>query len=296
MTIAAYLASSPLLLLTFTFILGLLVGSFLNVVIYRYPLMLEADWRQQCHDFLDLPPPGQSSGAGAQPFPVFNLATPGSHCPKCHHAISALENVPVLSWLLQRGKCRHCSAPISLRYPAVEFATAMLSALVASQFGFGWPLLALLVFTWTLVALTMIDVDTQLLPDDLTLPLLWLGLAVNTAGWVTDLHSAVLGAMGGYLTLWCVYQGFKLLTGKEGMGYGDFKLLAALGAWLGWQALPQIILLSSFVGAVVGISLIVLRGQGRDVPIPFGPYLATAGFLSLLWGEQLNQLFFAFVG
>jgi leader peptidase (prepilin peptidase)/N-methyltransferase len=292
MTLAEYFASYPLVLLLFALVLGLLVGSFLNVVIYRYPLMMEQDWREQCHEFLELPPPDTKK----RHFAVFNLATPGSHCPKCNHAITAVENIPVLSWLVQRGKCRHCQAPISLRYPVIESVTGLLSLLVASHFGFEWVTLALLVFTWTLITLTMIDVDRQLLPDDLTLPLLWLGLAINSMGWLTDLESAVFGAMGGYMTLWCVYWGFKLLTGKEGMGYGDFKLLAALGAWLGWQSLPQIILLSSFVGAVVGISMMLLRGQGRDVPIPFGPYLASAGFLSLLWGEQLNRLFFSFMG
>jgi leader peptidase (prepilin peptidase) / N-methyltransferase len=291
MTIAEYLAASPALLLLFTFILGLLIGSFLNVVIYRYPKMLEADWQQQCHEFLELPP--QTS---QRHFTVFNLATPGSHCPNCNHAISALENIPVLSWLLQGGKCKHCRAPISRRYPVIETVTGLLSLLVVSQFGFSWLSLALLVFSWVLITLTMIDVDKQLLPDDLTLPLLWLGLLVNSLGWLTDLESAVFGAMAGYLKLWCVYWGFKLLTGKDGMGYGDFKLLAALGAWLGWQALPQIILLSSFVGALAGISMMLLRGHGRDVPIPFGPYLASAGFLALLWGEDLNRLFFAFMG
>ena len=292
MTLTEFFASYPLALLLFTFVLGLLIGSFLNVVIYRFPQMMEEDWRQQCHEFLELPLPESAK----RHFAVFNLATPGSHCPHCNHTLSPLENIPVFSWLLQRGKCKHCRAAISLRYPVIEMATALLSVLVVSHFGFNWAALALLVFTWILVALTMIDVDRQLLPDDLTLPLLWLGLLANSLGWITDLESAVFGAMAGYITLWCVYWGFKLLTGKDGMGYGDFKLLAALGAWLGWQSLPQIILLSSLVGALVGISMMLLRGQGRDVPIPFGPYLAGAGFLSLLWGEQLNRLFFAFMG
>lgn len=292
MTIAEFFATYPLVLLLFALILGLLIGSFLNVVIYRYPRMMEAEWREQCHEFLELPPPDNLK----RHFAVFNLATPGSHCPQCNHAISALENIPLLSWLLQGGKCRHCRARISLRYPLIELVTGLLSTLVVYYFGFTWLSLALLVFTWTLITLTMIDVDKQLLPDDLTLPLLWLGLLVNSLGLLTDLESAVFGAMGGYLTLWCVYWGFKLLTGKDGMGYGDFKLLAALGAWLGWQALPQIILLSSLVGAAVGISMMLLRGQGREVPIPFGPYLASAGFLSLLWGEGLNRIFFSFMG
>jgi leader peptidase (prepilin peptidase)/N-methyltransferase len=292
MTLAEFFASYPLALLLFTLILGLLIGSFLNVVIYRYPKMMEAEWREQCHEFLELPPPDNAQ----RHFAVFNLASPGSHCPQCNHAISALENIPVFSWLLQGGKCRHCSGRISPRYPIIELATGLLSTLVVYHFGFTWLSLALLVFTWTLITLTMIDVDRQLLPDDLTLPLLWLGLLINSMGLLTDLESAVFGAMGGYMTLWCVFWGFKLLTGKDGMGYGDFKLLGALGAWLGWQALPQIILLSSLVGAVVGISMMLLRGQGREVPIPFGPYLASAGFLSLLWGESLNRLFFSFMG
>lgn len=291
MTLTEFFASYPLALTLFTFILGLLIGSFLNVVIYRYPKMMQEDWRMQCHEFLELPP----DDTHKRHFAVFNLASPGSHCPHCNHAITALENIPVLSFLIQGGKCRHCQAPISIRYPIIEMVTALLSTLVVAYSGFGWLALALLVFTWTLIVLTMIDFDHQLLPDDLTMPLLWLGLLVNSMGWLTDLESAVFGAIGGYITLWSVYWGFKLLTGRDGMGYGDFKLLAALGAWLGWQALPQVILLSSFVGAIVGISLIVVRGQDRNIPIPFGPYLASAGFIALLWGEQLTDLFVAIV-
>ena len=287
-----FFAAWPPALYVCGFLLGLVVGSFLNVVIYRYPLMMQADWRQQCHEFLELPPPD----TGKSQFSVFNLASPGSHCPQCKHAIGALENIPVLSYLLQGGKCRHCAARISPRYPVMELVTALLSVLVVSYAGFTWLALALLIFTWTLVVLTMIDFDHQLLPDDLTFPLLWLGLLVNSQGWLVDLQSAVFGAIGGYMILWSVYWGFKLLTGKEGMGYGDFKLLAALGAWLGWQALPQIILLSSCVGAVVGIGLMLLRGQDRSTPIPFGPYLAAAGFISLIWGEQLTDTFFRVFG
>ena len=287
-----FFATFPLLLLLFTLLLGLVVGSFLNVVIYRYPLMMQADWRQQCHEFLSLP----TAAPDQTHFKVFNLAAPGSHCPQCKHPISALQNIPLLSYAIQGGKCRHCSVRIPLRYPAVELLVALLSVFVVYQYGFTWLSLALLVFTWFLVVLTMIDFDHQLLPDDLTLPLLWLGLLVNSQGMLTDLESAVFGAIGGYLVLWCVYWGFKLLTGKEGMGYGDFKLLAALGAWMGWQALPQIILLSSLVGAVVGIVLIVLRRQDRSTPIPFGPYLAGAGFINLLWGDGLTSLFFSVIG
>jgi len=292
MTYSEYFAGNPWVLALLALVFGLLVGSFLNVVIYRLPLMMQREWRAQCHDFLEL----EDKSAPEAHFPVFNLAKPDSHCPHCKHAISAVENLPVLSWLLQHGKCRHCAAPISIRYPLIESVTGLLSFLIASQFGFTWLTLALLVFTWALIALTMIDVDHQLLPDDITLPLLWLGLLVNTQGWLTTLDSAVWGAIGGYLILWGIYWAFKLLTGKEGMGYGDFKLLAALGAWLGWQALPQIILLSSLVGAVVGITLIMVQGRDKNVPIPFGPYLASAGMLALLWGDHITLLFFNWFG
>jgi leader peptidase (prepilin peptidase) / N-methyltransferase len=291
MMLADFFASYPLALTLFTFVTGLVIGSFLNVVIYRYPLMMQLDWRKQCHEFLELQEPVPDKPH----FNVFNLAAPGSHCPQCNHAISVAENIPVISYLIQGGKCRHCQSHIPVRYPAIELLTAFLSTLVVALYGFEWLALALLLFTWILVVLTVIDLDHQLLPDDITLPLLWLGLIVNSMGWLTNLESAVFGAIGGYLTLWCVYWGFKLLTGKEGMGYGDFKLLAALGAWLGWQALPQIILLSSFVGALVGLGLILFRGRDRNIPIPFGPYLASAGFLSLLWGEELTTLFLSLV-
>jgi leader peptidase (prepilin peptidase)/N-methyltransferase len=291
MTFAEFFAGNPVLLLIYAYLIGLLVGSFLNVVIYRLPLMMERDWRAQCHEFLEMPAPDAKSSG----FAVFNLAKPGSHCPHCKHAIGALENIPVLSYLLQGGKCKHCKAPISPRYPILECVTATLSCTVVAYYGFSWLTLALLFFTWTLIALTMIDVDHQLLPDDLTLPLLWLGLLVNTQGSLVPLQDAVFGAIGGYMVLWSIYWAFKLLTGKEGMGFGDFKLLAALGAWLGWKALPQIILLSSLVGAVVGIALMVFKSRGRDVPIPFGPYLASAGFLALLWGDEISSKVFGFL-
>ena len=289
---AEVFASHPGLLLVSAGVIGLLVGSFLNVVIYRLPLMMDRDWRLQCHEFLELPPPP----AASDEFAVFNLSKPDSHCPHCKHRIGALENIPVFSWLWQQGKCKHCKAPISLRYPVMELITAILTCTVVASFGVTWLTLALLVFTWTLIALTMIDVDHQLLPDDLTLPLLWLGLLINSRSLLVPLNEAVLGAAGGYLVLWSVYWAFKLLTGKEGMGFGDFKLLAALGAWLGWQALPLIILLSSLVGAVVGICLILFKGHGREVPIPFGPYLASAGFLALLWGPALTGKLYSLLG
>ena len=288
MTIAGFLASSPVLLLALAFILGLIVGSFLNVVIYRLPLMMERDWRAQCHEFLELPAPVSEGFASGK----FNLSQPGSHCPHCKHAIGASENIPVISYILQRGKCIHCNSPISPRYPILETVTGLFSLLTVASFGLSWLTLALLIFTWTLIVLTMIDLDRQLLPDDITLPLLWLGLLVNSQGLLTSLQNAVWGEVAGYLILWSIYWIFKLLTGKEGMGYGDFKLLAALGAWLGWQALPQIILLSSLVGVIVGVSMIVLKGRDKNIPIPFGPYLASAGFIALLWGDKLSALVF----
>jgi len=291
MSYPEFFAANALALPLLTLLLGLLVGSFLNVVIYRLPLMLQREWREQCQEFLALEDPP----VPAPHFVLFNLSRPGSHCPQCRHALSAGENIPVLSWLLQRGKCRHCTAPISPRYPLLEIATALLSCLIASRFGFSWLTLALLPFTWTLIVLAMIDFDHQLLPDDLTLPLLWGGLLVNTQGWLSTLESAVWGAIAGYLALWTIYWLFKLLTGREGMGYGDFKLLAALGAWLGWQALPQIILLSSLVGAVTGIALMLAKGHARDMPIPFGPFLAGAGLLALLLGPDLTLLFFGWL-
>ncbi|CAH1747301.1 Leader peptidase / N-methyltransferase [Thauera humireducens] len=261
-------------------LLGLFVGSFLNVVIHRLPRMMERDWHVQAAEL---------RGEEVQPTERFNLATPRSRCPHCGHLIGALENIPVLSYLVLRGRCGHCGARISLRYPIVEAFTALLSGYAAWHFGFGLAAAGALLFIWTMVALAFIDIDTQLLPDDLTLPLLWLGLLFNLGDTFSDLPSAVIGAMAGYLALWSVYWLFKLVTGKEGMGYGDFKLLAAIGAWLGWSLLPLTILLSSLVGAVVGITLIVLARHGRNVPIPFGPYLAAAGIIALFWGETLTS-------
>lgn len=261
-------------------VIGLLVGSFLNVVIYRLPKMMDNDWRCQCAEL---------RGEQAPEYEALSLAVPRSRCPECAHPISALENIPLASWLALRGKCSACHARISPRYPVVEALTGLLSALATAHFGMTWAAAGALVLIWCLIALTFIDFDTQLLPDSITLPLLWLGLLFNLFGAYTDLQSAVVGAIVGYLSLWSVYWSFKLLTGKEGMGYGDFKLLAALGAWLGWQILPLTILLSSLVGALTGIALIVLAKRGRNVPIPFGPYLATAGLIALFWGKELTQ-------
>jgi len=263
-------------------VFGLAIGSFLNVVIHRLPRMMENEWRAQCAELegKELPDTGR-----------YNLLAPRSRCPFCETPIRARDNIPVLSWLLLGGKCAACKARISPRYPIVEALTACLSALVAWKFGFGWTAGCALVLTWTLIALVFIDADTTLLPDDLTLPLLWLGLLANLLGLVPGviLRDAVLGAVAGYLVLWAVYWAFKLATGKEGMGYGDFKLLAALGAWMGWKALLPIVLLSSVVGAIVGIALIVLARRGREIPIPFGPYLATAGFIVFIIGPRATD-------
>ena len=260
--------------------LGLMVGSFLNVVIHRLPKMMELGWQQQCAELR-----GEEPAAA----PTYNLVVPRSACPHCNHAISAWENIPVVSYLLLRGKCKGCGAAISPRYPVIEAVSGILCGFAAWHFGFGWAAAGALLLIWSLLALTAIDFDTQLLPDDITLPLLWAGLLFNLSGTFTDLHGAVLGAIFGYLALWCVYWLFKLATGKEGMGYGDFKLLAALGAWMGWQMLPLIIMLSSIVGAVVGITLIVAAKHGRNIPIPFGPYLAGGGLIALFWGQTLTQ-------
>jgi leader peptidase (prepilin peptidase) / N-methyltransferase len=262
---------------------GLLIGSFLNVVIYRLPRMMEQEWEQEARAVLD-----QAAPAAA---PRFDLWWPPSACPQCGRSIRAHENIPVLSYLLLRGRCPGCGQPISWQYPLVEILTAVLFAISIWHFGITAGGLAALAFTGLLIAAAGIDARTTLLPDQLTLPLLWLGLAVNSFGIVTDLESAVIGAMAGYLSLWLVYHGFRLLTGKEGMGYGDFKLLAALGAWLGWQALPMVLLLASLVGAVVGIALILLRGRDRNIPIPFGPYLAAAGWLALIGGDTLTAVY-----
>jgi leader peptidase (prepilin peptidase)/N-methyltransferase len=281
----------PAAWITLIFVIGLLVGSFLNVVIHRMPIILERDWKAQAEQILH----GEREPAltPAKPAERYNLVVPRSACPKCGAMITALQNIPVISYLALGGKCAKCRAPISVRYPVIELITGILSALVAWKFGVHWYTAAALFFTWMLIAMSGIDFDTTLLPDTMTLPLLWVGLLLSTLGTdatlglPVDMRSSIFGAIAGYLSLWSVYHAFKLLTGKEGMGYGDFKLFGALGAWLGWQSLPLIILLSAFTGAVVGIALIAIRGRDRNIPIPFGPYLAAAGWIALMWGDQI---------
>ncbi len=280
---------------------GLCVGSFLNVVIHRLPKMLEREWREQCAELgtgepygSPVPPPQPQTGS-TEPRPApakaepYNLIVPRSACPQCGHRITALENLPLVSYAVLRGKCSACGARISPRYPLVELAAGLAAGYAALRFGFSAAGFGAMLFAWALIALAVIDFDTQLLPDDITLPLLWAGLLLNLAGTFVPLSAAVIGAVAGYLSLWSVYWLFKLITGKEGMGYGDFKLLAAICAWLGWQALATVILLSSVVGASVGIALMVLAKHGRDKPIPFGPYLAAAGFIALFWGETISR-------
>jgi len=274
--------SPDLLFVVVVLVVGLAVGSFLNVVIHRLPRMMEAEWRAQCAELEGKEPPDADS---------YNLFVPASHCPACKARLRVRDNLPLISYLRLRGKCAVCATRISPRYPIVEALTALLSACTAFKFGLGIPALFSLFFVWTLIALTFIDVDTTLLPDSLTLPLLWLGLLANTVSTFAPLRDAVIGAVAGYLILWTIYWLFKLLTGKEGMGYGDFKLLAALGAWFGWKMLLPIVLLSSVVGAAVGVVLMVLARRGKDIPIPFGPYLAAAGFIALLYGHALVARF-----
>ncbi len=280
--------NAPFFLATI-FVLGLLIGSFLNVVIYRLPVMMEREWKAQAHEYL-----GKDENTGEEA--PFSLSRPASHCPSCDHKIRFYENIPVLSYLLLRGKCASCQSAISLRYPLIELLTGILSLAVAWHFGFGWQTAAALLLTWALIALSMIDIDHQLLPDSITLPFLWLGLLLSLFPIFADMRESLIGAIAGYLALWTVYQLFKLVTGKEGMGYGDFKLLALLGAWMGWQALPMIVLLSSAVGAVLGVAMILTQGRDRAQPIPFGPYLAIAGWIALLWGEQISHAYLRWSG
>ena len=281
------LTESPLLFIGLAFVFALLVGSFLNVIIYRLPVMMERDWRAQCDEI-------SASPAGELPQGRFDLMVPRSRCPSCNQQITAMQNIPVISYLLLGGKCGNCKAPISQRYPAVELLTAVLTGIVAWRFGFGWEAAAAIALTWTLIAVSVIDIDHQIIPDSISLPLIWSGLFLSLfhplAGaeiLFVDAKTAIAGGLAGYLSLWSIYHLFRLLTGKEGMGYGDFKLLAALGAWLGWQMLPLIILLSAIVGAVSGILMIVTKRHERSMPIPFGPYLAAAGWVAMLYGPQI---------
>ncbi len=280
--ISSLLQQNQTLFICISILFGLMLGSFLNVVIYRLPKMMERDWQNNC---LELQ--GKESAPGVK----FNLVTPRSTCPHCAHKISALENIPVISYLFLKGRCRACNSHISLRYPCIEILTAALLGLASWKFGYSYTTLFASVFILALITLTFIDFDTQLLPDDITLPLLWLGLLFNLNYGFTDLKSAVIGAMAGYLVLWSVFWLFKLLRGKEGMGYGDFKLLAAIGAWFGWQLLPAVILLSSTLGALIGIGLIVFTKRDKNIPMPFGPYLAIGGIAALFYGQQLANFY-----
>ena len=283
----ALFTQSPIVFIGFSFALALLIGSFLNVVIYRLPIMMEREWRAQCEEIAETPSAELPTGR-------FDLVAPRSRCPSCGKQITAMQNIPVLSYLMLGGKCGSCDAPISRRYPIIELLTAVLTGIVAWRFGFGWEAGAAILMTWALIAISVIDIDHQIIPDSISLPLIWAGLFLSlfheAAGaeiLFVDAKTAIAGGLAGYLSLWSIYHLFRLLTGKEGMGYGDFKLLAALGAWLGWQMLPLIILLSAVVGAAVGVSLIVFKRHDRSVPIPFGPYLAAAGWIAMLYGPQI---------
>lgn len=286
MTFVTQLQDAPVLFISIITIIGLMVGSFLNVVIYRLPEMIKRDWLLQCAEL---------RGEELPRLEKFNLMVPRSACVHCGHKITALENIPIISYVVLHGRCVQCKKPISLRYPLVEILAALLSGLVAWHFGFSLLTLAALIFVWALIALAVIDLNTQLLPDDITLPLLWLGILVNLNNGFTDIDSAVIGAAVGYLSLWSIYWCFKLLTGKEGMGYGDFKLLAAIGAWLGWAMLPLAIIFSSLIGAIVGISLILKSKHDKNTAIPFGPYLVGGALVALFVGEKINQLYLGFL-
>lgn len=293
---------APPFFLSLIFVIGLLVGSFLNVVIFRLPIMMQRGWRKECLEFLQQSPDPDSGiieGCLEEPITTdepFNLIFPLSRCPHCHAPIKPYQNIPVLSYLFLKGKCANCQAAISARYPMVELFTAITSAIVAWQFGYAVETLFALLLTWLLITLSFIDIDCQLLPDNITLPGLWLGLFLSLFELFTDSHASIIGAVAGYGTLWTVYHLFKLATGKEGIGYGDFKLLALLGAWIGWHYLPLIILLSSIVGAIIGVAMVVLVKRDHNIPIPFGPYLAAAGWLALLWGPDLNRFYLTSFG
>lgn len=288
MSLNEFLSLNPLAFVITAGLIGLLIGSFLNVVVWRLPKMLEREWRLQAHDVLDLP--------AEAPGPTYNLILPHSECPHCGHRIRVWENIPILSYLFLRGRCSSCAAPISKRYPLTELACGLLSAFVTWHFGFGWQACMVLVLSWGLLAMSLIDAEHQLLPDVLVMPLMWLGLVLNSFGLFVSLHDAFWGAVAGYMALWTVFWLFKLVTGKDGIGYGDFKLLAMLGAWGGWQILPMTILLSSLVGAILGVILLRLRDAKTSTPLPFGPYLAIAGWIALLWGGQITGFYWQFVG
>jgi len=288
MDVITLLQSQPITFIVSALILGLLIGSFLNVVIYRLPVMMNKEWQQQCTELLH---PDQSAADADKKAETFNLCTPLSRCPKCEHKIKAIENIPIFSYLFLKGKCSSCAESISPRYALIELLTGILTAIVAWHFGFTWQAGAAMFLTWALIAMSFIDIDHQLLPDDLTLPWLWLGLILSLFPIFVDTHTSLIGAAAGYLSLWGIFWLFKIITGKEGMGYGDFKLLALLGAWMGWQLLPVIILLSSVVGAVIGIAMIITLGRDRNIPIPFGPYLAAAGWIALLWGNDITNAY-----
>ena len=288
---AELFTQAPMVFIAVAFAFALIIGSFLNVVIYRLPLMMQRDWREQCDELSKEPAPDLPDGK-------FNIVVPRSRCPSCGATIKAWQNIPVLSYLLLGAQCSNCQKSISVRYPLVETLTAILAAICAWHFGFGWEALMAIGLSCALVAISLIDADHQIIPDSIAIPLMWVGLIMSLfnplAGAGTLFiapQDAVVGAVAGYLSLWSVYQLFKLVTGKEGMGYGDFKLLAALGAWLGWQALPTIILMSAVVGAIIGIALIIFRGRDRQIPIPFGPYLAAAGWITMLWGETIKNAY-----
>lgn len=291
MPLTELLAYSPYLFAAVVGFTGLIVGSFLNVVIYRLPIMMHRDWRQECMDFLQF-----ETDAPEEQEAVFNLAWPLSHCPHCQAAIKPQQNLPIISYVWLRGRCAVCNLPISLRYPFVEGFTALLSVMVGLHFGYGLPCLFALLLTWALIALSFVDIDHHLLPDSISLPLLWAGLLLSLTNMFTNAHDSIIGAAAGYMGLRVFYQVFKWLTGKEGMGFGDFKLLAALGAWLGWQYLPQIIFLSSMVGSIIGIAMVLLGKRGYTMAIPFGPYLAAAGWLALIWGPAINQWYLTLMG
>ncbi|NIN36943.1 MAG: prepilin peptidase [Gammaproteobacteria bacterium] len=288
MAIVEYFEMFPFMFLVAMLLLGLIVGSFLNVIIYRLPIMMETDWKQQCRLLLELEPESK------KPEKTFNLVHPRSRCPNCHHQISAIENIPVISYLFLGGKCSHCGQKISIRYPLIELLSGLAAFFIAWKYGPTIQTLFICLLTWALISLTMIDFDKQLLPDDITLPFLWLGLLCNLFDMFTSLQASVIGASLGYGILWSIFILFKLLTGKEGMGHGDFKLLAMLGAWMGWQSLPLIILLASLSGSIIGILIIIFRGHERTIPIPFGPYLAISGWISLIWGEEIIRFYLGY--